>query len=92
MGWALPILFVFRHPDGSKRSTTSFRHPADDLGLAEGNIVPPVNPGRSTGRPTDRKGVFACSDTQLGRPIDQAMTEMGERVGSKNLSFVMTAS
>ncbi len=31
------------------------------------------------------------TETQLGRPMDDALTEMGERVGSKNLNFVITA-
>jgi tight adherence protein B len=31
------------------------------------------------------------TEAQLGRPIDDALTEMSERVQSKNLSFVMTA-
>src|SRR5439155_5977288 len=31
------------------------------------------------------------SETQLGRPMDQALGDMSERVGSKNLSFVITA-
>jgi tight adherence protein B len=31
------------------------------------------------------------TDAQLGRPIDDSLTEMAERVGSKNFSFVITA-
>ena len=31
------------------------------------------------------------NETQLGRPIDDALTDMAERLGSKNLSFVITA-
>jgi len=31
------------------------------------------------------------SETQLGRPMDQALGDMSERVGSKNLTFVITA-
>ncbi|HET7572257.1 MAG TPA: type II secretion system F family protein [Gaiellaceae bacterium] len=31
------------------------------------------------------------TDTRLGRPMDDALAEMGERIGSKNLSFVLTA-
>jgi tight adherence protein B len=31
------------------------------------------------------------SETQLGRPMDEALDEMSERVGSKNLGFVVTA-
>ena len=31
------------------------------------------------------------TETRLGRPMDQALDEMAERVGSKNLEFVITA-
>ena len=31
------------------------------------------------------------TETRLGRPMDDALTDMAERVGSKNLSFVVTA-
>lgn len=31
------------------------------------------------------------TDTRLGRPMDEALAELGERVGSKNLTFVVTA-
>jgi tight adherence protein B len=44
------------------------------------------------GRPpaaTEFKRVL--TETSLGRPMDDALTEMSERVGSKNLDFVITA-
>jgi tight adherence protein B len=31
------------------------------------------------------------TDTQLGRPMDDALAETAERIGSKNFSFVITA-
>ncbi len=31
------------------------------------------------------------TDTRLGRPMDEALTETAERIGSKNFSFVITA-
>jgi tight adherence protein B len=31
------------------------------------------------------------SDTRLGRPMDEALSETAERIGSKNFSFVITA-
>ena len=31
------------------------------------------------------------TETQLGRPMEQALTDMADRVGSKNLTFVITA-
>jgi tight adherence protein B len=33
----------------------------------------------------------ALTETRLGRPLDSALTDMAERVGSKNLSFIVTA-
>jgi tight adherence protein B len=31
------------------------------------------------------------NETRLGRPMDEALSEMGERIGSKNLTFVLTS-
>ena len=31
------------------------------------------------------------TDTRLGRPMDEALTDTAERIGSKNFSFVITA-
>ena len=31
------------------------------------------------------------TETRLGRPMDQALTDMAERIGSKNLDFVINA-
>jgi tight adherence protein B len=31
------------------------------------------------------------TETRLGRPMDAALTDMGERIGSKNLTFVLTS-
>ena len=31
------------------------------------------------------------TETRLGRPMDEALADMAERVGSNNLSFVVTA-
>ena len=41
--------------------------------------------------PTAKEFKRVLSETQLGRPIDDALTEMAERLGSKNLTFVITA-
>ena len=41
--------------------------------------------------PTAKEFTRVLSEAQLGAPIDQALTDMAERVGSKNLTFVMTA-
>ena len=42
-------------------------------------------------QPTSKEFTRVLSETQLGRPMDQALADMSERVGSKNLSFVITA-
>jgi tight adherence protein B len=41
--------------------------------------------------PSAKEFTRVLSEAQLGAPIDQALTDMAERVGSKNLTFVMTA-
>lgn len=41
--------------------------------------------------PTAKEFARVLSETQLGRPMDQALGDMAERVGSKNLSFVINA-
>jgi tight adherence protein B len=42
-------------------------------------------------QPTSKEFTRVLSETQLGRPMDQALGDMSERVGSKNLTFVITA-
>jgi tight adherence protein B len=41
--------------------------------------------------PAAREFRRVLSDTRLGRPMDDALADMGERIGSKNLSFVLTS-
>ncbi len=41
--------------------------------------------------PASKEFKRVLTDTQLGRPMDEALAEMAERVGSKNLKFVVTA-
>ena len=41
--------------------------------------------------PTARELRRVLAETRLGRPMDEALAEMGDRVGSKNLSFVLNA-
>lgn len=44
------------------------------------------------GRPPASKELKrVLTEAQLGRPIDEALTEMAERLGSKNFKFVITA-
>jgi tight adherence protein B len=41
--------------------------------------------------PTARELRRVLTETRLGRPMDEALAEMGERIGSRNLSFVLNA-
>jgi tight adherence protein B len=41
--------------------------------------------------PSSKEFKRVLTDTRLGRPMDDALADMAERVGSKNLSFVVTA-
>jgi tight adherence protein B len=41
--------------------------------------------------PASKEFKRVLTETRLGRPMDDALTDMAERVGSKNLSFVVTA-
>ena len=41
--------------------------------------------------PTSKEFKRVLTETSLGRPMDDALAEMAERVGSDNLSFVVTA-
>jgi tight adherence protein B len=41
--------------------------------------------------PTAKELRRVLTETRLGRPMDEALSEMGDRVGSKNLSFVLNA-
>jgi tight adherence protein B len=42
-------------------------------------------------QPAAKEFKRVLNETRLGRPMDDALTEMGERVGSKNLEFVINA-
>lgn len=42
-------------------------------------------------QPSAKEFTRVLSETQLGRPIDEALSDMAERIGSKNLEFVVTA-
>jgi tight adherence protein B len=41
--------------------------------------------------PASKEFKRVLTETRLGRPMDDALADMAERVGSKNLSFVVTA-
>ena len=41
--------------------------------------------------PADKEFRRVMTETQLGKPMDDALADMADRIGSKNLSFVITA-
>ena len=43
------------------------------------------------GEPMARELRRVLTETRLGRPMDEALAEMGDRIGSKNLAFVLNA-
>ena len=96
VGGLLPLGFV---SDEGAGSAARVRQPArrsarHACGLDEGR--PQLPSGDPVGR---RRGDGACSDefkrvltdTQLGRPMEDALIEMADRVGSKDFTFVITA-
>ena len=95
-GGALPVLFV-RYKARSR--SKAFDNQLPDLLIT---IAASLKAGHSFrhaiqavvdegAQPTAKEFSRVLSETQLGRPIDEALIEMGDRVGSKNLRFVMTA-
>lgn len=95
-GGALPILFVkFK----AGRRIKAFDNQLPDLLIT---IAASLKAGHSFrhaiqavvdegAQPTAKEFSRVLSETQLGRPMDQALADMAARVGSKNLSFVITA-
>ena len=68
--------------------------PDHDRGLAQGrSLIPPRDPGRRRGRaePAAKEFRRVLTETRLGRPMDDALGELSERIGSNNFSFVVTA-
>jgi tight adherence protein B len=43
------------------------------------------------GEPAAKEFSRVLTETRLGRPMDSALADLAERIGSKNLSFVLTA-
>ncbi len=95
-GGALPVMFVaFK----AKRRLTALEDQLPDLlitlaaSLKAGHsfrqgIQAVVEEGQP---PASKEFKRVLTETRLGRPMDAALGDMAERVGSKNLSFVVTA-
>ena len=95
-GAALPIMFVSYK---AKRRLTALEDQLPDLlvtlaaSLKAGHsfrqgIQAVVDEGQP---PASKEFKRVLTDTRLGRPMDAALGDMAERVGSKNLAFVVTA-
>ena len=96
VGGALPYLFVsFK----AKRRMNAFEEQLPDLlvtlaaSLKAGHsfkqgLQTIVDEGHE---PASKELGRVLTDTRLGRPMDEALSETAERIGSKNFSFVITA-
>jgi tight adherence protein B len=96
VGFALPIAFVAHK---AKKRLTLLEDQLPDLlitlaaSLKAGHsfrqgIQAVVDEGQP---PASAEFKRVLTETRLGRPMDAALQDMGDRVGSKNLSFVITA-
>ena len=83
-----------RRSGASPRSTTSYlvlTTLAASL-KAKPQLPPGSRPSSTKATvPTAKEFNRVLTETRLGRPMDGALAEMAERVGSKNLRFVITA-
>ncbi|MES1247442.1 MAG: type II secretion system F family protein [Actinomycetota bacterium] len=95
-GFALPIAWVAYR---AKKRMKAFDNQLADLLIT---IAASLKAGHSFrhaiqavvdegGDPAAKEFRRVLTETRLGRPMDQALTEMGDRVGSKNLTFVLNS-
>ena len=96
VGGSIPILVVWQK---ARRRLTAIEDQLPDLlvtmaaSLKAGHsfrqgIQAVVDEGQP---PASKEFKRVLTETRLGRPMDDALAEMAERVGSKNLSFVITS-
>jgi len=96
VGGALPLVWV---ASKAKRRMKAFDNQLPDLLIT---IAASLKAGHSFrhaiqavveegAEPTARELRRVLTETRLGRPMDDALAEMGDRIGSKNLSFVLNA-
>jgi len=96
VGGSIPILVVWHK---ARRRLTAIEDQLPDLlvtmaaSLKAGHsfrqgIQAVVDEGQP---PASKEFKRVLTETRLGRPMDDALAEMAERVGSKNLSFVITS-
>ena len=96
IGGALPLFWV---ASKARRRMKAFDNQLPDLLIT---IAASLKAGHSFrhaiqavveegAEPTARELRRVLTETRLGRPMDDALAEMGDRIGSKNLSFVLNA-
>jgi tight adherence protein B len=96
VGGAIPIIWVWMK---AKRRMMAFEDQLPDLlvtlaaSLKAGHsfkqgIQTLVDEGHE---PASKELSRVITDTRLGRPMDEALADTAERIGSKNFSFVITA-
>ena len=92
----MPVGFVWRK---GKKRLTAFDEQLPDLLMAvaaslkaghsfKQGIQTLVDEGQE---PASKELSRVITDTRLGRPMDDALSDTAERIGSKNFSFVITA-
>jgi tight adherence protein B len=96
IGAALPVGFVWMK---GQRRLVAFENQLPDLLIG---VAASLKAGHSFKQalqgivdegvePAGKEFKRVLTETRLGRPLDDALTDMSERVGSDNLSFIVTA-
>src|SRR5207302_279009 len=96
VGAAIPIGFVFRK---GKKRLAAFDEQLPDLLMA---VAASLKAGHSFKQgiqtiveeahdPAKKEFQRVLAEASLGRPIESALSDMAERLGSKNFSFIVTA-
>ena len=96
LGASLPVGFVYRK---SKKRLNAFDEQLPDLLMA---VAASLKAGHSFKQgiqtlveeaqdPSKKEFQRVLAEASLGRPIEASMSDMAERLGSKNFSFIVTA-
>jgi tight adherence protein B len=96
IGALLPVLFVMRK---GKKRLAAFDEQLPDLLMA---VAASLKAGHSFKQgiqtiveeatdPAKKEFQRVLAEASLGRPIEEALSDMAERLGSKNFSFIVTA-
>ena len=96
VGAAIPLVFVWTK---GRRRLAAFENQLPDLLIG---VAASLKAGHSFkqalqaivddgAEPAAKEFKRVLTETRLGRPLDDALSDMAERVGSDNLSFIVTA-